>query len=163
MEVLLFSALLASCAPQVHPTTAAALVAVESGRNPFAIGVVGGALMRPPANRSEAVATARALQAHGWSFSVGLGQINVGNFARLGLTIGSAFDPCTNLGAMQTVLHECFDRSRTTSRADATRLRDALSCYYSGNFATGYRHGYVRKVVIASAVAIPVSVRKEHS
>jgi type IV secretion system protein VirB2 len=26
------------------------------------------------------------------------------------------------------------------------RLRQALSCYYSGNFATGFRHGYVRKV-----------------
>ena len=162
MDALLFSALLASCAPQVHATTATALVAVESGRNPFAIGVVGGALTRQPANRSEGIATARALQAGGWSFSVGLGQINVGNFARLGLTIESAFDPCTNLDAMQSVLQDCFQRSHTTSRADATRLRNALSCYYSGNFTTGYRDGYVRKVVIASAAATPVIVKKEN-
>jgi type IV secretion system protein VirB1 len=33
---------------------------------------------------------------------------------------------------------------------DQTALRQALSCYYSGNFATGFRHGYVRKVVAAA-------------
>jgi type IV secretion system protein VirB1 len=163
VEAQLFYALLATCAPQVHPTTASALVAFESGGNPFAIGVVGGALTRQPTNRAEAVATARALQAEGWSFSVGLGQINVGNFARLRLTIDSAFDACANLKAMQAVLEDCFGRSDITSRADATRLRNALSCYYSGNFATGYRYGYVRKVVIASAAAISVSTAKEQS
>ena len=28
-------------------------------------------------------------------------------------------------------------------RSHAAALRQALSCYYSGNFATGFRHGYV--------------------
>jgi type IV secretion system protein VirB1 len=150
MDALTLSALLATCAPQVHPTTAAALVAVESTRNPHAIGVVGGALVRQPVNRQEAVATARALQAEGWNFSVGLGQINLRNFTRLGLTIDSAFDPCMNLGAMQAVLAECFYRARVGHRRDAARLRDALSCYYSGNFTTGFRHGYVGRVVMAA-------------
>ena len=61
-----------------------ALVSVESAFNPWAIGVVGGAL-RQPRTRAEALATAKALQDAGWNFSVGLGQINVGNFE-----IGSA-------------------------------------------------------------------------
>ena len=61
---------------------------------------------------------AKALQAAGWNFSVGLGQINVGNFDRLGITIESAFEPCGNLAAMQTVLAECFDRaSRSAARS----------------------------------------------
>ena len=39
-------------------------------------------------------------------------------------------------------------------------LRQALSCYYSGNFATGFRHGYVRKVIVA-ARAVPTAQPKE--
>lgn len=167
MDASAIFALVLACAPQVHAATASALVNVESAFNPWAIGVVGGALDRQPLHRAEAVATAKALHAAGWNFSVGLGQINVGNFARLGLTIDTAFEPCTNLAAMQTVLTECFDRARapgTTAPADQAALRQALSCYYSGNFVTGFRHGYVRKVVVAAdatARALPTAQPKE--
>jgi type IV secretion system protein VirB1 len=159
MDASVFVALALACAPQVHADTARALVSVESAFNPWAIGVVGGALARQPRHRAEALATAKALQVAGWNFSVGLGQINLGNFERLGLTLQSAFEPCVNLAAMQTVLAECFDRaSGAASKAvDQVALRQALSCYYSGNFATGFRHGYVDKVVAAvSATARPV-------
>jgi type IV secretion system protein VirB1 len=157
-----FLALALACAPQVHADTARALVSVESGFNPWAIGVVGGALVRQPRHRAEAVATAKALQAAGRNFSVGLAQINAGNFERLGLTADSAFEPCANLAAMQAVLAECFDRasSAVSKSADQVALRQALSCYYSGNFATGFRHGYVRKVVVA-ARAVPTPQPKE--
>jgi type IV secretion system protein VirB1 len=174
MDASVFLALALACAPQVHADTAHALVSVESAFNPWAIGVVGGALVRQPRHRAEALATAKALQAAGWNFSVGLGQINVGNFERLGLTLDAAFEPCTNLAAMQSVLAECFDRARapaatatattTTATAtpppvDQTALRQALSCYYSGNFATGFRHGYVRKVVAAAGTSSLVASR----
>jgi type IV secretion system protein VirB1 len=152
MDLTTFLALVLACAPHVHSQTARAIVSVESSFNPYAIGVVGGVLDRQPATRAEALATAKALHAAGWNFSVGLGQINQRNFARLGLTLESAFDPCTNLGAMQVVLGQCFDDARPIDRAHALRLRDALSCYYSGNYSTGYRHGYVRRVVLASAI-----------
>lgn len=162
MDASVFLALAVACAPQVHVDTARALVSVESAFNPWAIGVVGGALVRQPRHRAEALATAKALRDAGWNFSVGLGQINVGNFDRLGLTVESAFEPCANLAAMQTVLAECVDRaSGSTSKAvDQAALRQALSCYYSGNFDTGFRHGYVRKVVVA-ARAVPTAQPKE--
>lgn len=162
MDASVFLALALACAPQVHADTARALVSVESAFNPWAIGVVGGALLRQPRNRAEALATAKALKDGGWNFSVGLGQINVGNFERLGLTVESAFEPCINLAAMQTVLGECFDRASgaDSKTVDQVALRQALSCYYSGNFATGFRHGYVRKVVVA-ARAVPTAQPKE--
>jgi type IV secretion system protein VirB1 len=144
----------------VHASTAHALVTVESAFNPWAIGVVGGALQRQPRHRAEAVATAEALQAAGRNFSVGLGQINVGNFSRLGLSLSTAFEPCNNLAAMQTVLTECFDRAQRMSArasADQAALHAALSCYYSGNFSTGIRHGYVGKVVAAARNPIRIS------
>lgn len=149
MDNATFLALALACAPQVHPTTAQALVSVESSFNPYAIGVVGGALVRQPRTRAEALATIDTLRAAGWNYSVGLGQINVANFARLGLTPATALDPCTSLTAMQAVLAECYQRARPQAEPQ-TALRRALSCYYSGNFVTGMRHGYVGRVVASA-------------
>jgi len=150
MDATMFLTLAMACAPQVDAATARALVTVESGFNPHAIGVVGGVLERQPRTGREARATATALQQQGWDFSVGLAQINQRNFDRLGLTLASAFDPCENLRAMQAVLGECFDRAGRQSPPKVA-IRQALSCYYSGNFVTGFDHGYVRRVVAAVA------------
>ena len=154
MDAAPFLALVLACAPQVHADTAGALVQVESAFNPWAIGVVGGVLERQPLNRAEAISTARYLRETGWNFSVGLAQINVGNFTRLGLTLESAFDACTNLAAMQTVLVDCFERAATIAPPalpEQPALRRALSCYYSGNFSTGVHQGYVHRVAIAAS------------
>lgn len=149
MDAAIFLAMAMTCAPQVHPDTARAIVTIESGFNRYAIGVVGGALVRQPRSRAEALATISALSTAGWNYSVGLGQINVANFARLGLTPQSALEPCASLAAMQTVLSECYEKASASS-AQQVALRRALSCYYSGNFTTGMRHGYVGRVVTAA-------------
>jgi len=150
------AALVLTCAPLVAQDTARALIQVESGGNPFAIGVVGGALVRQPANLPEALATVAALEAAGWDYSVGLGQINRRNFERYGLSPATAFQPCANLTAMQGILGECFLRASQRANRRVARtapmqaaLRDAFSCYYSGNFLTGHQHGYVGKVLAA--------------
>ena len=149
MDSSAFVALAPMCAPLVNPSTTRALVAVESGFNPHAIGVVGGALVRQPRNRAEALATARALEADNWNFSVGLAQINLHNLQRLGLSLETAFDPCLNLAGMQAVLTECFERTGPRQADRQRSLRQALSCYYSGDFVTGFRHGYVHRIVDA--------------
>ena len=59
------------------------------------------------------------------------------------LAIG-ALDACTNLKAASKILSDCYQRAQ--NRSGSNSLHDALSCYYSGNFQTGYRHGYVDKV-----------------
>jgi type IV secretion system protein VirB1 len=153
MDPATFLAFTLACAPQVHADTARALVQVESDFNPWAIGVVGGALERQPQGRAEAIATAMSLRRSGWNFSVGLAQINVSNVDRLGLTLDDAFEPCANLAAMQTVLRDCFDRAVVTepeAGQPQAALRAALSCYYSGNFTTGLQQGYVHQVARAS-------------
>lgn len=149
MDITTFASLLAACAPLVHPSTAHALVTVESGFNSYAIGVVGGTLERQPRTLNEAISTVRMLESHGRNFSVGLAQINVANWRRFGLSSRTAFDPCRNLSAMQGVLLECF--ARFPSGTAQHRLRHALSCYYSGSPATGIRNGYVYRVLAAAA------------
>lgn len=138
------------CAPAIDPSTTLAVVEVESRFNPYAIGVVGGQLERQPRTRAEALATLRVLDREGWNYSVGLGQINKGNFARLGLTAERALDSCANLQALQTILSECFVRAHGTREPAQAALHAALSCYYSGDFSTGFAHGYVGRVVRAA-------------
>jgi len=146
MDAATFIAITTLCAPLVHPTTAQAIVATESTFNPNAIGVVAGSLERQPRNLEEAVATANALRAQGRNFSIGLAQINVRNLDRFGVSVSEGFDACKNLRAMQMVLNDCYERAGAND-APQPSLRRALSCYYSGNFTTGFRHGYVSRVV----------------
>ncbi|WP_462116573.1 lytic transglycosylase domain-containing protein, partial [Lysobacter xanthus] len=116
------------------------VVRVESSFNPYAIGVVGGRLARQPTNLREAAATARMLESRGYNFSLGLAQVNRYNLARYGLgTYEQAFQACPNLQAGSRILAEC----RTRSSGDWGK---AFSCYYSGNFTTGFREGYVQKI-----------------
>jgi type IV secretion system protein VirB1 len=116
------------------------VVDVESGANPYAIGVVGGRLARQPKSLDEAVATARMLEAKGYNFSLGIAQVNRANLGKHGLdTHEKAFDPCSNLLAGSRILADCH----TSAGGDWGK---AFSCYYSGNFVTGFEHGYVQKI-----------------
>lgn len=116
------------------------VVNVESGRNPFAIGVVGGRLERQPQNLDEAVATVRNLETLGYNFSLGVAQVNRYNLAKYGLdSYEKAFDTCSNLIAGSQILAQCYAQS-------GGDWGKAFSCYYSGNFTKGYEDGYVQKV-----------------
>ena len=84
-----FLTLAARCAPRVDAHTLAALVSVESGYNPYAIGVVGARLVRQPASLDEALATVGNLTRLGYNFSLGLGQVNRYNLTRFGETTTS--------------------------------------------------------------------------
>jgi type IV secretion system protein VirB1 len=131
------------------------VVRVESSFNPYAIGVVGGRLVRQPRNLPEAVATARMLERRGYNFSLGLAQVNRYNLAKQGLaSYEKAFQACPNLQAGSRILAECHGRSG----GDWGR---AFSCYYSGNFVTGYRHGYVQKVFASMRRAAPAAAAGE--
>ena len=135
------------------------VVNVESSRNPFAIGVVGGQLVRQPANLGEAVATVRMLEANGYNYSLGVAQVNRANLGKYGLdTYEKAFEVCPNLVAGSQILAQCY----ASAGGDWGK---AFSCYYSGNFTTGYQDGYVQKIfdsmarqsaLAANALAIPL-------
>ncbi|WP_425601662.1 lytic transglycosylase domain-containing protein [Dyella subtropica] len=116
------------------------VVHVESGNNPFAIGVVGAHLERQPQNLDEAVATARMLESQGYNFSLGIAQVNRYNLAKYGLeTYEKAFDVCPNLTAGTRILAQCYAQA-------GGDWGKSFSCYYSGNFSKGYDDGYVQKV-----------------
>lgn len=136
-----------ACAPAIHRDTISALVRVESGYNPYAIGVVGGRLSRQPRNIEEALTVVNQLEDNGFNYSLGLSQINKYNLPKLNLDIRKVFDPCTNLRAGQTILSECHSRAKAGGMNGQEAVKAALSCYYSGNFTTGLKDGYVQAVV----------------
>lgn len=125
----------------VSPEVMQHVVQVESSANPYAIGVVGGQLVRQPSNLGEALATVQMLDAKGYNYSLGLSQVNRANFARYGLdSYEKAFDRCANLTAGSRILADCY-------KSAGGDWGKAFSCYYSGNFTTGFREGYVQKVL----------------
>jgi type IV secretion system protein VirB1 len=124
------------------------VVRVESSYNPYAIGVVGGHLVRQPKNLPEALATVQMLESRGYNFSLGLAQVNRYNLKKYGLnSYENAFEICPNLQAGSKILAECYGRHRDWGKS--------FSCYYSGNSVTGFRHGYVQKIYASMRQDVP--------
>lgn len=135
-----------------------AIMRVESAHRPYAIGYKiirkhDGkvfTLTAQPRGRDQAVSWARWLQANGYRFDAGTAQVHSLNFEKYGLTVESAFDPCANIRAGALILSDCYARAIPKYKNEQVALRAALSCYQSGNYSTGFRTGYVSKVVNAA-------------
>ena len=140
------------------------VVQVESAANPFAIGVVGGRLVRQPRNLDEALATAQMLEEKGYNFSLGLAQVNRYNLPKYGLDFDSAFEACANLRAGASILADCYGSARGQFGDEQAALQAAFSCYYSGNFSTGFKPdfkgqpSYVQKVLNSAGASQSVPV-----
>ena len=160
-----FATLLHECAPNIGPTTAMAVMHVESGFRPNVIGykvvAPNGAVMtlqRQPVNAQEAASWADWLLSRGYKFDAGIGQINSVNFARLGLTSQNVFDPCTNIRALAQILSEGYTRAVAKFGEGQQALYAAISAYQSGNFTTGFSTGYVTKVVAHARGTMPAGI-----
>ena len=145
-EPLNFNAMVKKCAKDIDPMTFQAIARTESSFNPYAIGVVDGALKRQPENKAEAVNAVKRLRQQGYNFSMGIVQVNLKNMRPYGLTDETIFDVCENLRVGGAILKDCFNRAKGDSQQ---RLQQALSCYYSGNFRRGFasHDNYVARVV----------------
>lgn len=152
-------ALAAACAPQVAPQTLMAIVQVESGFDPLAIGVNGAPKLRPrPRSAGEAASAARALIRAGLSLDLGLAQLNSRNLPALGVTVDQAFDPCQNLAAAGRLLQANYATSLAEQPAGQAALRAALSRYNTGHPTRGLRNGYVAKVAAAVPALAPAAL-----
>ncbi|WP_176599425.1 lytic transglycosylase domain-containing protein [Sphingobium sp. 15-1] len=114
-------------------------------------------MRRQPGNAADAIATARGLLQRGANFDAGLMQINSANFAHLGLTAETVFDPCTNLRAGARVLTDNY--SRASAAGHAYPLQAAISEYNTGSRVRGLSNGYVGRVYAARRSAMRLSRR----
>jgi len=159
--------LISECAPDVSPITMAAILKVESANNPYAIGIVGSHLAIQPASKEQALQVALGLHESDTNFSVGIAQINRYNLTEYNITYEQAFDACTNIHVGAAILTKCYNNALVSTKGkEQLALQSALSCYYSGNFNTGFissndgELSYVQKVLrarqdISSFYAVP--------
>ncbi|NIY83726.1 lytic transglycosylase domain-containing protein [Vibrio hepatarius] len=141
LELSALIPLLNSCQSQVDASILKRLIDTESSRNPYAIGVVGVKTVNQPKTKLEAIQIAIDLDNRGFRYSLGLMQINNKNFPAYGMTIETAFDPCTNINVGADIYAKCYHRAKanTPSKAHQLLLDDAASCYYANNFTQGYQ------------------------
>ncbi len=155
------AALVSQCVPaHVSPQTMQAIMSVESGGKPHAIGykIIRQSdrkvfrLTAQPSNQQEAITWAKWFQSNGYEFDAGVAQIHSTNFKRYGLTAQTAFDACSSIRVGALILAECYASALPKYKNEQVALRHTLSCYQSGNFKTGFNTGYVAKVVNAAGI-----------
>jgi type IV secretion system protein VirB1 len=122
----------------------AAIVKTESQFNPLAININAGArLERQPANKEEALITARWLIANNYNIDLGLGQVNSVNLVKTNLSVEDAFDSCKNLAAAATILQWNYKSASKKISGEQAALHAAISAYNTGSFTKGFSNGYV--------------------
>lgn len=136
------------CAINVAPSTMLAIVRVESGGNPWAIGLNQGQRLRFPAQSLlQATAWVNYLEAHGYDFDVGLGQVNVRNVHKYGYKAHDMLEPCKNLWVASTILTKNYQGALLRSLTPKEALFKAISAYNTGNYNHGFTNGYVQRVI----------------
>jgi len=161
-------ALLHRCAPKVSAVTMAALVAQESGGDPYALDDDSSHIVYHPVSYAGAARLAAQLIGAGHSVDLGLAQVNSGWLAPLRLTTAELLEPCENLRAGSLILLRAWRAAGAVSVPSAgpmpgappraKRLARALAIYHSGNprslagrqyAVETYRHAGVRIIVPA--------------
>lgn len=151
----MLSPALLACAPDVAPVTIEAVVQVESRSDPLALHV-NRLPVQPPAARDldDAVRTAEAFIARGYSVDLGLMQVNSRNLPALGLSLARVLEPCTNIRAGGAILAANYRQAAQTLGEGQAALQAALSAYNTGDFARGFANGYVARYYGAAVPAL---------
>jgi len=124
---------------------------VESSLNPNAIAIVGSNKKIKKLSKKEAIEFAKTAKEKGKNISLGLMQINISNFKKYNMSIDNAFNPCFNIKIGAKIYDQCLKRAKKSNTGKIAREK-AFSCYYSGNFKTGFyqdkglKNSYVERV-----------------
>ncbi len=129
------------CQNILNPVVIRTIIDIESSRNQFALAAVTDKfIINNTLKLSDAIEQIDRLEKLGISYSAGLMQINDKNFNSFGLDKYSVFEPCTNIYVGAQIFKNCYERSKKKfgNNSALNNLRNAASCYFSGNFKTGY-------------------------
>lgn len=148
-------ALLKRCAPEVSPVTMAALVAQESGGDPYALDDDSTHIVYHSVSYAAAARLAAQLIGAGHSVDLGLAQVNSNWLPTLHLTAAELLEPCENLRAGSLILLRAWRAAGAAPPAGGTpvpaagpvpgtprepaasprakRLARALAIYHSGH------------------------------
>lgn len=145
------AALLHACAPSVSPDTMGAIIAVESGGNPYAIHDNTTRHAYFPRSRAEAQALLNSFRSH--NLDVGIAQVNAGWFPIFRVSATQMLKPCRNVQIGSTILARAYREADASFAQPRAALWHAISAYNTGSLFAGA--GYVAQVVEA-ALSPPV-------
>lgn len=151
-------ALIEQCAPGVGTNTMHALIATESGGNPWAVNDNDGKLSRQPVSRAEAITISKKLIAAGHRVDMGLTQVDSKNLPALGLSVEQIFDPCTNIAAGATILANSYRVSSRRYGDGQPALLAAFSAYNTGRLSAGFYNGYVQRILSHNGVRVEFKI-----
>jgi type IV secretion system protein VirB1 len=146
--MLALAALIRQCAPAVAPSTMTAIVQVESGGDPLAIGDNTTRRSYYPHDRATAERLARRLLGAGHLLDIGIAQIDSMNFAGFGVTAHTIFDPCTNLNVGGRILRDDYAFASRRYGDGQVALRHAIGMYNTGRLNGGA--SYISRVLAAA-------------
>ena len=125
--------LVQTCAKQLSPELAKALIASYSTGEPWTVGIVGGSL-RAGSTRAAAESLIRSVRDGRRNFGVGLMQLNAATLGRYGITPEEALDPCINLQIASGELAELFERFLKSCPDMSVAAAAAVSAYEKANY-----------------------------
>lgn len=144
---LLLSSLITQCGAGVDPSTTSAIIKVESGGNPYAIGDNTTRQSYSPNSKEDAIKIARHLLNKGHSLDMGLMQINSNHLKSGRFNLNNVFEPCENIKIGNSILIG-FYKKYDTEPDKSKVLFKALSAYNTGTAWKG--QGYVNKILKAA-------------
>ncbi len=140
--------LLQQCAPNVATITMAAIINTESRGKPWGIGLNRGKRLKyQPNSYEQAVAWVNYLEANRYDFDIGLAQVNIRNAHKYGYKAYQLLDQCTNVKVASDILQKNYSQALNRSINQQDALMKAISAYNTGNYQSGFRNGYVNRVV----------------
>jgi soluble lytic murein transglycosylase-like protein len=128
----------------------AAIVQVESGGDPFAIGDNTVRRSYFPRDRATAERLTRRLLDAGHLLDLGIAQIDSMNLSCFGATAHTIFDPCTNLSVGARILSGDYAFAARRYGDGQVALRHAIGMYNTGRLNAGAR--YIARVVAAAEI-----------
>jgi type IV secretion system protein VirB1 len=141
--LIALTSLVCTCGTPMGIRSSVGTILVESGGHPWAIGDNDGKRSYYFATMAEAVQAAEGLMNAGHTnLDIGLSQINTQHFAAYGLTVETAFVPCTNVNTGMSILWKSFTASRAKYGSEAAALAASFTAYNSGHFAVGSTYSH---------------------
>ncbi|HGC8067034.1 TPA: lytic transglycosylase domain-containing protein [Yersinia enterocolitica] len=180
--------MMATCAPNVAPTTIERIINVESAGQPLAVNAnvkwvtvrdkdgkpvmitTADGQTKPERKKvvfkspieiktvQDAVTVAYMAIDAGHSVDLSYMQVNSKNLKALGYSVEDMFDPCKNLAAGSRVLTAFYSAALPKYSNEQAALRAALSAYNTGDFEKGFTNGYLARYGVNGQSTALVSV-----
>jgi type IV secretion system protein VirB1 len=140
---LTLATLVGACAPTVAPKTELAIIQVESGGKPWAIGDNTVHRAYVLSSRAAAIDKAHALLRGGHNLDLGLAQLNTIHLREFRLDVAQALEPCTNIWAGSVVLKRAYATAVARYGPGEIALFHAFEAYNSGRLNGAARYAAI--------------------